>query len=119
MSTQKFYASPTNTFAFSNGAVGQRPTSHQTDCLGPYARVTNCPIAGTGLRLTCYATGYADTFFSVPAATQHRGKHVTGFFMCEDGNIEFHVMDKHRERVGIMPMAPGHVADGGDLDFTP
>ncbi|SRR6266404_8302316 len=119
MSTQKFYASPTDKVTFSNGAVGQRPHGGPFDSLGPYARVTNCPIAGTNLRLTCYATRYADTYFSVPAATQHKGKHVTGFFMCEDGGIEFHVMDRHRERVGIVPMAPGRVADGGDLDFTP
>lgn len=59
---QRFYASPTDTFTSPNGAVGHRTGAGSFECLGPYAKVSNCPIAGTTLRLTCYATGYADTF---------------------------------------------------------
>lgn len=102
MSTQKFYADPKHSFEYSNGAIGYRPTA-TFDCLGAYAKVVNCPIEGTDLRLTCYATGYADTYFSVPAATRHKGKHVTGFFTLKDGAIEFRVMDRHRSRVGLEP----------------
>ena len=100
MSAQKFYASPTDTFSYPNGAIGHR-TGASFDCLGPYARVTNCPIAGTSLRLTCYATGYADTYFSVPACTRHKGKYITGYFSMDDGAIEFRVMDRHRNRLGL------------------
>lgn len=73
---------------FANGAIGWRPGG-PFDALGPFAKIENCPIAGTDLRLTCYATGYADTFFSVPAATRHRGRYIRGYFAMEDGAVEF------------------------------
>lgn len=75
-------------FEFANGAIGWRPGG-PCDCLGPYAKVQNCPIGKTGQRRTCYATGYADTFFSVPACTRIKGKHVRGVFMMDDGAITF------------------------------
>lgn len=84
--SQKFVAR--ERYEFPNGAIGWRPGG-PFDCLGPYAKVENCPIAGTDRRLTCYATGYADTFFSVPACTRMNGKHVRGFFTLSDGAIEF------------------------------
>ena len=74
---------------FSNGAIGWRPGGPM-DCLGPYAKVENCPIDGTDLRRTCYASGYADTFFSVPARTRLRGKIIKGFFTVDgDNGIRF------------------------------
>lgn len=75
-------------YAFSNGAIGWRPGG-PFDCLGPYAKVQNCPIDGTELRLTCYASGYADTYFSVPANTRHKGKYISGFFTMDDGGCVF------------------------------
>lgn len=84
---QVFYASA-DTFTYPNGAVGHRPGG-PFDCLGPYAKVRNCPVLGAARRYTCYATGYPDTYFSVPACTRIRGKHVRGYFTMEDGNIEF------------------------------
>lgn len=54
MSLQKFYASPRDTFTFSNGAIGHR-SGGAFDCIGPYAKVRNCPVAGTSLRVTAYA----------------------------------------------------------------
>lgn len=94
---QKFIAR--EKFEFSNGAIGWRPGGPM-DCLGPYAKVNNCPIAGTSLRLTCYATGYADTFFSVPACTRYRGQHIAGYFTHDDdGGVEFRVMDRHKTRL--------------------
>lgn len=96
---QKFYANPNCMFEFPNGAVGYRSSNGPMDCLGPYAKVTNCPIHGTDLRLTCYATGYADTFFSVPACTRHRGRYVSGYFTLEDGAIVFRPHTKHRDRL--------------------
>ena len=93
--TQRFYASPTDTFTWPNGAVGHR-TGSVFDCLGPYAKVRNCPIDGhQTLRLTCYATTYADSFFSVPACTRHKGKYIKGFFTLRDGSAVFVVMDSH------------------------
>ena len=49
--SQKFLAN--ERFEFSNGAVGWRPGG-PFDCLGPYAKVENCPIEGTDLLLTCF-----------------------------------------------------------------
>ena len=95
---QKFYASPTHTFAFPNRAIGHRSGS-QFDCLGPYAKVRNCPVVIDGVevaRLTCYATGYADTYFSVPACTRRKGKHVAGYFSMDDKDITFRVMNSHK-----------------------
>jgi hypothetical protein len=84
---QKFRACEPHTFA--NGAVGWRPGG-PFDCLGPYAKVQNCPVRDEPHRYTCYATGYADTFFSIPACTRIRGKYVRGFFTLDsDGNVEF------------------------------
>jgi hypothetical protein len=100
---QKFYADPRAVFEWPNGAKGYRPTSGPFDCLGPYAKVTDCPIAGTTLRRTCYATGYADTFFSVPACTRINGKYVAGYFSTDGGLIEFRTMDRHKDRLPRLP----------------
>jgi hypothetical protein len=89
---QKFYASPTDTFTWPNGAVGHR-SGVQFDCLGPYAKVVNCPIGNTNYRLTCYATGYADTAFSVPACTRIKGRHVRGYFSLDEDGIQFRPME--------------------------
>ncbi len=105
---QRFIARERRTFT--NGAVGWAPGG-PFDCLGPYAKIENCPVVvlqwfpypgrenepegspgcgitkhvDTGQRRTCYAMGYADTFFSVPACTTLRGKHVRGFFTNDGG----------------------------------
>lgn len=87
MSGQRFRA--TEPCTFSNGAIGWRPGG-PFDCLGPYAKVENCPIHNTDLRRTCYATAYADTFFSVPARTQIFGVDVRGYLTSDhDGAITF------------------------------
>lgn len=84
---QKFIAR--EPFEFSNGATGWRPGG-PSDCLGPFAKVQNCPIRGTDLRRTCYATGYADTMFSVPACTRVKRRYIGGFFVQDsDGGVEF------------------------------
>lgn len=100
MAGQKFYASPTDTFTWANGAVGHR-AGGPFDTLGPYAKVRNCPIDGTQLRLTCYATAYADTWFSVPAVTEHKGKRIAGYFTTDEDGIHFRVMNRHRHLVGL------------------
>ena len=97
---QKFIARERHEFP--NGAVGWAPGG-SFDCLGPYARVQNCPIHGTDLRRTCCATGYADTMFSIPACTRYRGRHVGGYFTVEDGAIVFRANAAHRDRL----VAPG------------
>ncbi len=95
---QKFYADPRSSFAFPNGAIGFRSGS-SFDCLGPYAKVKNCPIEGTNKRLTAYATGYADTMFSVPACVKVRGKHIGGFFTLDDGAIVFKPYKRFADRL--------------------
>lgn len=97
---QVFRASPTDTFTSPNGAVGHR-IGGPFDCLGPYAKVKNCPVKGTDKRLTCYATGYADTAFSIPACTRYRGKHVRGYFTSDEGGTVFHVVDAHKHLFGL------------------
>lgn len=97
---QKFAARERRTF--SNGAIGWAPGGPM-DCLGPYAKVENCPIKGTNLRRTCYATGYADTYFSVPAETRVKGKRITGFFTQVDGAVEFNPMSHHLPLPGFEP----------------
>lgn len=91
---QRFYAS-SDTFTCRNGAIGHRPGG-PFDCLGPYAKVRNCPILCEGIeraRLTCYATRYADTFFSVPACTRYHGSYIRGYFTQTEDGIVFHVFN--------------------------
>lgn len=85
-------------FDFGDGVIGWRPGGPM-DCLGPWAKVQNCPIEGTSLRLTCYATGYADTFFSVPARTRYKGNHIGGFFTLEDERPVFVPHDRFRDQL--------------------
>lgn len=75
-------------FDFPNGARGWRPGGY-FDCLGPWAKVERCPIDGTADRRTGYATGYPDTFFSVPARCQYKGRTVRGFFTLREGSPVF------------------------------
>lgn len=94
MANQRFYASPHDTFTWPDGTVGHR-SGGPMDCLGPFAKVTRCKIDkylnpdGTPVRFTCYATRIADTYFSIPACCQIRGKYITGFFFVLDGSITF------------------------------
>jgi hypothetical protein len=85
-------------FQFSNGATGWR-SGGPMDCLGPYAKVQNCPIDGTELRRTAYATGYADTWFSVPAWTRYKGRYIGGFFSHNSDGVTFVPYDHFRERL--------------------
>jgi hypothetical protein len=98
MMGQKFIAR--ERFEFSNGAIGWRPGG-PFDCLGPFSKVQNCPVdgvkrpSGEQLRLTCYATRYADSAFSIPACTRYRGKHIGGFFTQDsDGGCKFVPYDR-------------------------
>jgi hypothetical protein len=86
LTMQRFRASDSVTYP--NGAIGFRPGG-PFDCLGPYAKVKNCPVEGfPGLRLTAYAQGYANTYFSVPAATRYRGQRIKGYFTGrEEGTV--------------------------------
>lgn len=60
------------------------------------SKINNCRIAGHHKRLTAYITGEPDTWFSIPAATRIRGKHVRGYITIEDGEPEFRAMDSHK-----------------------
>jgi hypothetical protein len=94
----RFYPSKTRFTSYPNGAVGYY-TDSQFDALGPYAKVSACPIkVGTVTvhTLTVYATGYADTAWSIPACTKYRGAHVSGFIRSTDFGPEFVVHDRHR-----------------------
>lgn len=94
---QRFYANPATRQTAENGAVSFAPGG-MMDCIGHYAKVQNCPIENVpgDIRLTCYATGYADTWFSVPACTRYRGKYVRGYFTGTESGPVFRVMDSSR-----------------------
>lgn len=96
MPMQKFKAR--ERFEFVNGAIGWRPGG-PFDSLGPYAKVQNCPIDGTTVRRTVYATGYADSYFSVPACTRYRGRYIGGFFELEGDGPVFVPSSKYRDRL--------------------
>lgn len=55
------------------------------------AKITNCRLDNLqgGMRATVYATGEADTFFSIPAVCRLMGARVTGYITNEDGNLVF------------------------------
>lgn len=95
---QKFYANPSCAFQNRNGSTGYAPGG-PFDCLGPYAKVVGCPIRGTKLRRTVYATGYADTYFSIPAATRIGGRYVGGFLAATEDGPEFVPADKFADRI--------------------
>jgi hypothetical protein len=95
---QKFYANPIHTFAHPNGATGYG-SGGPFDCLGPYAKVTACPIEGTPHKRTAYATGYADTYFSIPAATRYKGRYIGGYFTNRDDGVVFVPFDRFLDRL--------------------
>jgi hypothetical protein len=96
MSGQRFYADPRTAFTWPNGAIGYR-TGTSNDCLGPYAKVVNCPVSCTFLRRTCYATAYADTAFSIPAVCKIGGQMIRGYFSFDDNGIEFRPLNSGRQ----------------------
>jgi len=85
---------------FANKAIGWSPGGPM-DCIGPWAKVQNCPINGTNLRLTCYATGYADTHFSIPACTRYKGKHIGGYLTQNEDGAEFCPYDRFKDMLPI------------------
>lgn len=98
--SQKFYAHPDHTFAWPNGAIGYRPGGN-FDSLGPYAKVQNCPVQGTKLRLTCYASWYGTGSGEVPANTRYKKKYVAGHFAIVNDNIVFIPKNKYKEFLGV------------------
>ena len=85
----------TEPFQFPDGSTGWRPGGPM-DCLGPFAKIENCLIDGTELRKTVYATGYSDTFFSVPARCSHKGKYVSGYITLHDESPVFVPNDQYK-----------------------
>ena len=108
---QKFIARVSR--AETNGAISWAPGG-PFDCVGHFAKIQKCPIEIGGVivdRLTCYATGYADTFFSVPACTRKRGKYVSGFFTVRDDGPVFIPHDKHKTAFQDHPFTEDQIAD--------
>lgn len=79
-----------------NGAVAWR-----TDWIGgpTLALIRNCPTP-FGPR-TVYSQGEPDTFFTIPAACEYRGRAMKGFLTCKDGNWEFHA---YRDAASVYPV---------------
>lgn len=99
MSLARFYASLEAPEYWDNGAVVFHSGTHTAT----FAKVRNCPILVNGVysgtRLTCYATGHADTFFSIPAATRYKGQYIRGYFSQNEDGPVFHVMTVHAPRM--------------------
>lgn len=112
MSGQRFYADPRYTFTWFNGAIGHR-TGSSLDCLGPYAKVRNCPVEGAARRYTCYATAIADTYFSIPAVTEIKGKRVVGYFTMEDKGVVFRPLNAYKHLIGPPARQPGLTGQPG------
>lgn len=56
------------------------------------ARVNNCrwESLANEPRITAYATGHADTYFSIPAVCSYKGRRVVGYLTGDgDGNTVF------------------------------
>lgn len=85
---QRYHVDPNTETVWPNGAIGYAPGG-PNDPIGPYAKVKNCPIKGTALRLTCYATGEPLHAFAIPACTRFRGKHVKGVFQADEDGVVF------------------------------
>lgn len=82
-----------------NGAI-----AHYARWMGgpTLAKVTACPVARALMPpRTVYVTGEADTFYSLPAACKWRGRRVTGWLGCKQGNWLFH---PHRGEVTPSPL---------------
>lgn len=89
--------------SFPNGATGWAPGG-PFDCLGPYAKVENCPIKVDGEIIgtrTCYASNYADTMFSVPARTRWKGQYISGFFTSDENGPVFNPYDKYKDKLRV------------------
>lgn len=99
---QKFYANPKTARKELNGAVSFAPGG-PFDCIGHFAKIRNCPVMLNGVeiaRLTCYATGYANTLFSIPACTRYKGQHIGGYFTGTENGPEFRVYTRFAIRGG-------------------
>ena len=71
------------------------------DCIGPYAKIENCQIYGTDIRVTAYASGYPDTFFSVPARCSYKRKYIGGYFMARDEGPVFVAYNRFANRLSV------------------
>ena len=57
-------------------------------CVGPFSipkKVKNC-LCPDGIRRMVYITGEPDTFFSIPAKLNYKGKYTAGFVTSFDNN---------------------------------
>ena len=69
---------------------------------GSYARTGHRLLCADGIIRAAKLSQCADTFSSIPASINHKGKHIVGFASCEeiDGQrvYTFHAMDAHKDR---------------------
>lgn len=78
-----------------NGAIPYR--------VGPWqvlSKIANCPvICDREVRVTVYATGHADTYFSIPACCKVRGKYIGGYITGTETGHVFHPYDRFKDRL--------------------
>lgn len=64
------------------------------------AKLENCPTDEDILgRRMVWPTGEPDTFFSIPAACQYKGRRITGFLTCEDRVWKFNMYTSQRPKL--------------------
>ncbi len=64
------------------------------------AKIANCRVDGCDKRPTVYITGDSGVYFGWSAVTRIRGRYVAGYVTGDDdGNLYFHAMDRHKDRL--------------------
>ena len=95
MGLQKF-ASGTASTADENGAI-----PYYVSMWHVLSKIVNCPVerGNREIRATVYATGHADTAFSIPACCKIRGKYIGGYITGSETGHVFRPYDRFMERI--------------------
>lgn len=94
----KIYIDPQDTKEFLNGAVGTAPFGKTNkEKLGHLFKVTNCPVRGTNLKRTCYATRPGVKQGEVLAIFWINERRITGKFSLTEEGVEFILDEKYRK----------------------
>lgn len=87
------------TFTFPNGAIGHREGIMQGSIL-PFTKISNCPIKGTDIRLTCRSAKH-ESYYRISAYTKYKGKRIKGYLIKEGRNVLFNPLPEYYDILGI------------------
>lgn len=86
---------------YRNDRQGEKSANGYIPCYSDWnygpslAMIKNCPMDNGLSPRTVYIQGEADTFFSIPAAINVKGKTVKGWISCDDEGFIFHQNKDH------------------------